>query len=145
MLPRHLDWSSEKNDEHKEYVLNHGSYESAYDIKIEDAFVIVDEEEEESEEEEEKDNYIEDDDEEYVNDYDDEPNDADILDIEENYLLNDPTLQQSKSEKTVAEKKPRVSKAKAEKAAKTAKTKADKTVKEPKKTTAKKTTSKAKK
>lgn len=136
------DESSEKNDEHKEYVLNHGSYESAYDIKIEDAFVIVDEEEEEGEEEEEeeKDGYIEDDDEEYVNDYDDEPNDADILDIEENYLLNDPTLQQSKSEKTVAEKKPRVSKANAEKATKTTKTKADKTVKEPKKTTAKKET-----
>lgn len=127
------DESSEKNSEHKEFILNHGSYDNAYDIKLEDEFDIDDDEEEE------KDDYVDDDDEEddneeYVNDYDDEPNDADILDIEENYLLNDPTLQQSKSKKAAAEKKPRASKAKAEKTPKVSKAKAA-AAKEPKKTT----------
>ena len=135
------DESSEKNSEHKEFILNHGSYDNAYDIKLEDEFDIDDDEEEE------KDDYVDDDDddeeddnEEYVNDYDDEPNDADILDIEENYLLNDPTLQQSKSKKAAAEKKPRASKAKSEKTPKVSKPKAAKEPKKATKTTVKKET-----
>lgn len=136
------DESSEKNSEHKEFILNHGSYDNAYDIKLEDEFDIDDDEEEEKDDyvDEEEDDDNDNDNEEYVNDYDDEPNDADILDIEENYLLNDPTLQQSKSKKAAAEKKPKTSKAKAEKTPKVSKPKAAKEPKRATKTTVKKET-----
>lgn len=74
------DDPSEKHDpDHKEFDLKHGAYEDAFDLP----------DDEEEDEYEEKDDYIDEDededdesDDEYLTDYDDGPNDADIMDIE---------------------------------------------------------------
>lgn len=72
------DDPSEKHDpEHREFNLKHGAYE--------DTFELPDEEVEEGYEE--KDGYVDEDvdeavEDEYLTDYDDDPNDADIMDIE---------------------------------------------------------------
>ena len=150
------DESSEKDNEHKEYKLNHGAYEDSYDIKLDDVFDVEDDVNDDYIDEDMDDDDEEDTDEEnYINDYDDEPNDADILDIEENYLMNDPTLLKSKQEKNVdtkgvktskvakEKKEPKARKTTTTKTAKATKTKEPKTAKEkvakPKKETTKKT------
>jgi hypothetical protein len=119
------DDPSEKHDpDHKEFDLKHGAYEDAFDIP---------DDEEEEDEYEEKDDYIDEDDEddeddEYMTDYDDGPNDADIMDIE-NFMKESNIGADEKPEKPMgkakAKKEPKAkkeTKAKKEpKATKTAK------------------------
>lgn len=76
------DDPSEKNDpDHKEFSLKHGAYEDSFDLPD-------DEDDDDPYGDKDKDEYDDDDsedieeDDEYLSDYDDGPNDADIMDIE---------------------------------------------------------------
>ena len=129
------DDPSEKHDpDHKEFDLKHGAYEDAFDLP----------DDEEEDEYEEKDDYIDEDededdesDDEYLTDYDDGPNDADIMDIE-NFMKESNIGADEKPEKPMgkakAKKEPKSKKEtkpkKEPKATKTTKT----TKKEPKST-----------
>ena len=125
------DDPSEKHDpDHKEFDLKHGAYEDAFDIP---------DDEEEEDEYEEKDDYIDEDDDEdeesddeYLTDYDDGPNDADIMDIE-NFMKESNIGADEKPEKPMGK-----AKAKKEPKAK----KETKAKKEPKATKATKATKK---
>ncbi len=124
------DDPSEKHDpDHKEFNLKHGAYEDAFDLP----------DDEEEDEYEEKDDYIDEDededeesDDEYLTDYDDGPNDADIMDIE-NFMKESNIGADEKPEKPMGK-----AKAKKEPKAK----KETKAKKEPKATKATKTTKK---
>lgn len=126
------DDPSEKHDpDHKEFDLKHGAYEDAFDLP----------DDEEEDEYEEKDDYIDEDededdesDDEYLTDYDDGPNDADIMDIE-NFMKESNIGADEKPEKPMgkakAKKEPKAKKeTKAKKEPKATKT----TKKEPKST-----------
>ena len=134
------DDPSEKHDpDHKEFDLKHGAYEDAFDIP---------DDEEEEDEYEEKDDYIDEDededeesDDEYLTDYDDGPNDADIMDIE-NFMKESNIGADEKPEKPMgkakAKKEPKAKKeTKAKKEPKA--TKATKTAKKEPKSTKTKT------
>ena len=133
------DDPSEKHDpDHKEFDLKHGAYEDTFDIP---------DDEEEEDEYEEKDDYIDEDDEddedddEYLTDYDDGPNDADIMDIE-NFMKESNIGADEKPEKPMgkakAKKEPKAKKeTKAKKEPKA--TKATKTAKKEPKSTKTKT------
>lgn len=120
------DDPSEKHDpEHKEFDLKHGAYEDTFDIP---------DDEEEEVEYEEKDDYIDEDaedeepEDEYLTDYDDGPNDADIMDIE-NFMKESNIGTTEKpveaTAKTKAKKEPKAKKeTKAKKEPKATKTKA---------------------
>lgn len=118
------DDPSEKHDpDHKEFNLKHGAYEDAFDLP----------DDEEEDEYEEKDDYIDEDededeesDDEYLTDYDDGPNDADIMDIE-NFMKESNIGADDKAEKATgkskAKKEPKTKKeTKAKKEPKVAKT-----------------------
>ena len=104
------DDPSEKHDpEHKEFDLKHGAYEDTFDMPDDDA------EDEEPEDE-------------YLTDYDDGPNDADIMDIE-NFMKESNIGTEEKpveaTAKTKAKKEPKAKKeTKAKKEPKATKTKA---------------------
>ena len=111
------DDPSEKNDpDHKEFSLKHGAYEDSFDLPDE-------EDDDDPYGDKDKDEYDDDDsdeidsDDEYLTDYDDGPNDADIMDIEnfmkESNISADSTdiLEGSKTTKSVkAPKTPKVKK-----------------------------------
>lgn len=134
-----MDEDSEKNSEHKEFSLKHGSYEDNFDMKMDDEDEFGDDEDEFDDDEDDEEEF---DDEEMgdglLGEFDEEPNFDDIMDIEENFMKDGEMLQPIEVEETKTKK----TKAKATKEpkAKTTKAKAEK----PKKETAKaKTTTKA--
>lgn len=134
-----MDEDSEKNNEHKEFSLKHGSYEDNFDMKMDDEDEFGDDEDEFDDDEEDAEEFG---DEEMgdglLGEFDEEPNFDDIMDIEENFMKDGEMLQPIEVEETKTKK----TKAKATKEpkTKTIKAKAEK----PKKETAKaKTTAKA--